>query len=60
MRLSTFDEVPVIEYTCSTACISRNHGPGPACIYAVRVVVLYSFETRASISKRVVLSLAGL
>lgn len=50
MRLSTFDEDPVIEYTCCTACISRNHEPGPRMyICAMYASSFSSFETRENI-----------
>lgn len=67
MRLSTFDEDPVIEYTCCTACISRNHGLGPytytlhtSSFSERRKIEIEEEGESASISKRVVLSLAGL
>jgi len=48
MRLSTFDEDLVIEYTCCTACISRNHGLDLH-IYAMYASSFSSFETRENV-----------
>lgn len=49
MRLSTFDEDLVIEYTCCTACISRNHRLGPRVYTLCTHSSFSSFETRENI-----------